>query len=175
MKSTFLLLLLSHFFFTTPLEWHSVSADSPKKDEDFSKKLIQVLSAANSDFTSLPRTMESHQYLDTTWDMSKLLPGADEAKLTKNNGASILTVTYSFKEETGLSNLLQKIKASLPEDYVYSVDFDPASHTYDYTFEIDPASKKKHPGYPSYFHLTGDTETAFIFMGRSPAWLSEPK
>ena len=175
MKSAFLIFLLSHVFFTSPQEWHSVLKDSPKKDEDFARTLKTVLSASAVDFASLPRTMESHQYLDTSWDVSMYLPGANEAKLTKNNGASILTETFSFKDEGGLDDLLQKIKASLPDDYVYSLDYDPASHTYDYTFEIDPVSKKKHQGYPSYFHLTGDKEMAFLFMGRSPAWLTDPK
>ena len=175
MKSFWLVFLFSNVLFSQAQEWHSVLNDSPRKDEEFSHAMKALLSAAVYDFVTLPRTMESHEYLDTTWDVGAILPGADNAKLTKNNGASILTETFSFTDDAGLDKLLEKIKSSLPDDYVYSLDYDRATETYDYTFDIDPASKKKHIGYPGYIHLTGDKKTAFLFMGRSPSWLTAPK
>ena len=136
---------------------------------------MSILSVAGKDFAPLPKTLESHTYLDTSWDVSLRLPGAREAKLIKSNGAATLTETFSFENEFGLPALLEKIKASLPDDYVYSLDYDSSSHTYDYTFMISPQSKVKHIGYPNYFHLTGDEETVFLFLGRSPAWLINPR
>lgn len=175
MKSLCFFLLMSNVAFAQTQEWHSVLKDSPKKEEGFNRSMKTILSAAAYDFSTLPRTLQSHEYLDTTWDVGVILPGADDAKLSKNNGASILTETFSFTADTGLARLLEKIKASLPDDYVYSLDYDPATETYDYTFDIDPTSGKKHLGYPGYIHLTGDKKTAFLFLGRSPAWLTAPK
>jgi hypothetical protein len=146
--------------------WSSVLRDGPKKDAAFNKVMSEIL---------LSGTMESYHYLDTTWDVSLKLPGAREAKLSKGNGSIILTVTFSFTTVSGIDDLLQKVKASLPDDYVYNLDYDPASHTYDYTFEINPMSKIRHTGYPNYFHLTGDTENVFLIMGRSPSWLISPR
>lgn len=155
--------------------WISVLKDGPRKDEVFSAKLQTILQAAGKDFSGLPRTMRSATYLDTAWDVDAILPGAHEAKLIKSNGAATLTETFSFETEFGLDALLQRIKASLPDDYVYNLDYDSASHTYDYTFMVSPNSRIRHIGFPNYFHLTGDLETVFLFLGHSPPWLTNPR
>jgi hypothetical protein len=155
--------------------WSSVLQGAPHRDEGFKSAMVDILSAAGHDFATVPKRMESYHYLDTIWDVNMKLPGAKEAKLNKSNGAAILTETFAFTDTTGLDRLLQKIKASLPDDYVYSLDYDPASHTYDYTFEPNPLSKVKHTGYPSYLHMTGDTETVFLFIGLSPSSLINPR
>ena len=161
-------------FSTQTQHWNSVLKDSPHRDENFSRALIALMSDAGHNFSSVPKKLESYHYLDTLWDVSSKLPGAKEAKLNMSNGSAILTETFAFTDTTGLDKLVQKVKATLPDDYVYSLDFDPASHTYDYTFEPNPMSKVKHIGYPNYFHITGDGETVFLFMGRSPSSLINP-
>ena len=175
MKSALLFTFLLLAAYGNAQNWNSVLKGNPKKDEAFSKSMITIMSSAGQDFKTLSMKLEKYHFLDTTWDVSTKLPGCKEAKLSKSDGAAILTETFDFAEEKGLDELLQKIKASLPDDYVYNLDYDGDSNTYDYTFEANPMSKRKHLGYPSYFHLTGDTKKAFIFLGRSPSWLINPR
>jgi hypothetical protein len=175
MRYGLLIILLLAGRLTDAQNWNSVLKGNPKKDEAFSRAMITIMTSAGHDFKTLPMKLEKYHFLDTTWDVNARLPGCNEATLSKSDGAAILTETFVFTDEKALDQLLQKIKASLPDDYVYNLDYDQDSNTYDYTFEMNPMSKRKHPGYPSYFHLTGDTKTAFVFMGRSPIWLINPR
>lgn len=127
------------------------------KDKDFIKIFSQITSSYKDNFRTLPKTLNFTNPYDTTYDLLVKFNEVEQATLNYSAGSTVLVESFKYRKDMkDLEKLLATIRGALPDDFIYSCQYDLLSKFIYIDFHQNPESKQIHTGFPEHINVRYD-------------------
>jgi hypothetical protein len=165
MQKLLLILLSLLFFAVTNSQSQEILKQYPvkkgPKDEIFDKAFSAIIASSIHNFKSLQNDQGIKSVIDTSYDVKFNFKEKNEGRLTCEKNDVSLSIRFAL-DYAGLNTFLNHLMASLPVNFVYTLEYDALAKQSNYTFFSKPGSKTTPSNYPEKIYLTADVNNTVV-------------
>lgn len=131
------------------------------KDQIFDKAFSAIITSSTHNFKSLQNDNGIKSISDTSYNVKFNFKEQNDGTLICEKGDVNLTIQFALNY-AGLNTFINHLMASLPLNFVYTLEYDALAKQSNYTFFAKPGTKTVPSNYPEKIYLTTDVNNTGI-------------